>query len=496
MRGNDAVDRALTLIEERINEHISAAEVAGGVFFSKYHFERMFREVMGDSIMAYVVKRRMSLAARELIETKDTVLDIALRCGYNSHEGFTRAFKAHMGNSPQDYRRKNIAPSSQKHTVKERNAVQARKDYGTEEILKGIDELIAAIKATAADAVRRAESPYVGFFELIGRKAADIADGLKRGCEGTGLADDSFAAVIHRISIIKQIEDAAFYMNILAFNVGLFIARALPEQKEQLNPLALAYKDRAREAGEKTRHIAGLLQELAGLILEDMRSEVQEQVSRALEAGKQAAAGLRGYSYLKDEVNALVNDLSGLEYDAHIGKRLDDLMLRADIIAMTADIDALRAPGDGDMLKGLSRFMESLREARDCAMELVLPVTEPKVGRGTTKHFDDISYQGNILLFYTMGEVSFEKLGRGLTDEQKRSFNEIAGHIQDFIVYTQSVRESGGVREYGEIAGKLRLVCALMETQAEALAEKGGVIKYLSNEVKNLTQSMERCVKE
>ena len=77
------------MIEERIREKLTVEALARGVHFSKYHYQRMFREAVGDSVMGYVTRRKLALAAGELADTDSTVLEIALRYGYDSHEGFT-----------------------------------------------------------------------------------------------------------------------------------------------------------------------------------------------------------------------------------------------------------------------------------------------------------------------------------------------------------------------------------------------------------------------
>ena len=79
------------------------------VHFSKYHYQRIFREAVGDSVMGYVARRRISLAAMELARTDASVLKIALKYGYDSHEGFTRSFRSHMGITPTEYRKYHLS---------------------------------------------------------------------------------------------------------------------------------------------------------------------------------------------------------------------------------------------------------------------------------------------------------------------------------------------------------------------------------------------------
>lgn len=80
----------------------SAARAAG---YSLYHFCRLFALTTGLPPGEYVRKRRLSEAARELAETKTPVGRIAREYAFQSHEAFTRSFKALFGVSPERYRR-------------------------------------------------------------------------------------------------------------------------------------------------------------------------------------------------------------------------------------------------------------------------------------------------------------------------------------------------------------------------------------------------------
>ena len=97
--------QSLGIIEERIHEKLTVDALAQSLHFSRYHYQRLFREAVGESVMRYVARRRIALAAGELAGTNRSVLEIALRYGFDSHEGFCRRFKAAMGVSPTEYRR-------------------------------------------------------------------------------------------------------------------------------------------------------------------------------------------------------------------------------------------------------------------------------------------------------------------------------------------------------------------------------------------------------
>ena len=79
MNGKDPIFRSLAMIEDKIQERLTVEILAAGINLSKYHYQRIFREVVGDTVMGYVTRRKLYLAAEELAGTKDSVLEVALR---------------------------------------------------------------------------------------------------------------------------------------------------------------------------------------------------------------------------------------------------------------------------------------------------------------------------------------------------------------------------------------------------------------------------------
>src|SRR6202034_3803089 len=71
---------------------------------SRYHMSRVFAITMGCPIMRYVRGRRLTEAARALVDGAPDILNVALAVGYGSHEAFTRAFREQFGLTPEAVR--------------------------------------------------------------------------------------------------------------------------------------------------------------------------------------------------------------------------------------------------------------------------------------------------------------------------------------------------------------------------------------------------------
>ena len=106
------IQRTLDYIEENLHERITLEGLAELACFSPFHYHRVFQFLVGESVMEYVRKRRLTHAALRLLQSEDKVVDIAFDLGFQYHESFNRAFKKYYGRSPREYRSANVHPIS------------------------------------------------------------------------------------------------------------------------------------------------------------------------------------------------------------------------------------------------------------------------------------------------------------------------------------------------------------------------------------------------
>jgi AraC family transcriptional regulator len=96
--------RVLVHIQQHLDEPLPLDELAGIACFSAYHFHRVFKGMVGESVKEYVRRLRLERAAGQLKRGSPSILDIALQAGYESHEAFTRSFKTAFGAAPSQFR--------------------------------------------------------------------------------------------------------------------------------------------------------------------------------------------------------------------------------------------------------------------------------------------------------------------------------------------------------------------------------------------------------
>ena len=99
------VQKALWLVESNLRGTLSLDEVAHACHVSPFHLTRAFAAATGLSLMRYFRARRLTEAARALVNGADDILTLALDTGYGSHEAFTRAFRDQFGLTPEQVRR-------------------------------------------------------------------------------------------------------------------------------------------------------------------------------------------------------------------------------------------------------------------------------------------------------------------------------------------------------------------------------------------------------
>ncbi len=102
----DRILRTLEHIHTNLSGELDGPSLAAVAGFSPHHFHRVFRGIVGESVMEYTRRLRLEQAAMRLKYGQEGVLDVALGAGYQSHEGFTRAFTAHFGVAPTEFRRR------------------------------------------------------------------------------------------------------------------------------------------------------------------------------------------------------------------------------------------------------------------------------------------------------------------------------------------------------------------------------------------------------
>ena len=100
----DSLLPLLVHIQAHLEGDLSLAALSRKAGLSPFHLQRRFKAAIGETPKAYTERLRLERAAFRLLVHDSNVLDIALQCGFQTHETFLRAFRRRFGRAPSEYR--------------------------------------------------------------------------------------------------------------------------------------------------------------------------------------------------------------------------------------------------------------------------------------------------------------------------------------------------------------------------------------------------------
>lgn len=150
MRGEPGtLTPVLVYIQANLDDQLDLDSLSARAGLSASHFHRQFKAAIGETPSDYVTRLRLERGAFRLQLQDASILQIALDCGFQNHETFTRAFQRVFGQSPTAYRASRRAPHP-------RNAAPARAPSG------------AAKAAISATKVIRLREAHLAFLRHVG----------------------------------------------------------------------------------------------------------------------------------------------------------------------------------------------------------------------------------------------------------------------------------------------------------------------------------------
>ncbi|HCS38001.1 MAG TPA: hypothetical protein DIW44_00240 [Anaerolineaceae bacterium] len=102
--------QAIEFIESHLKEDIDVAQIADAAGYSLFHFMRKFNQVVHHTPYDYLMRRRLTEAAKALIRSDLRIIDIAQDFGFNDQETFSRVFRKMFQMTPSQCRKENGIP--------------------------------------------------------------------------------------------------------------------------------------------------------------------------------------------------------------------------------------------------------------------------------------------------------------------------------------------------------------------------------------------------
>ncbi len=100
-----SLKKAIDYIDSHLSEELSLEKISSIAELSPNYFSNIFREQTGVKLWDYIGEKRIILATQLLIEyPNDSIISVALKCGFNNCPNFNRAFKKFTGQTPKKYK--------------------------------------------------------------------------------------------------------------------------------------------------------------------------------------------------------------------------------------------------------------------------------------------------------------------------------------------------------------------------------------------------------
>jgi AraC family transcriptional regulator len=127
------INRVIDYLEANIDDDLSLETLSGVANFSKYHFHRIFRAMVGETLNQFIQRIRLEKAATQLkFNPKKSITEIAFDCGFSGSAAFARAFKDAFQMSASEWRSEGQSSESKIRKTKRKNSQTSgknRKDF-------------------------------------------------------------------------------------------------------------------------------------------------------------------------------------------------------------------------------------------------------------------------------------------------------------------------------------------------------------------------------
>jgi len=184
------INKAMDYIEENIDKNLSLKEVSQIACFSPFHFHRLFSAYAGETVNAFIQRKRIEKISSLIMQKDDTPLStLASMYGFNSPSSLSRTFKKYYGVSPTELMKMDVNRFSKIRKVDSKNG---KEKIRVEKYICNIDNLkqwlLMRTKVEVKDlpAMDVVYIPHVGSFDQIG----EVYEQLFRWAGPKGILSD------------------------------------------------------------------------------------------------------------------------------------------------------------------------------------------------------------------------------------------------------------------------------------------------------------------
>ncbi len=102
--GSSRIDKVKEFVTANCEKDLTLNEIADVAGMSPTSFSRFFKSATGKTLTSYILEIRLGIAARDLVNTANTISEICYSSGFNNISNFNRLFKRSKGITPREFR--------------------------------------------------------------------------------------------------------------------------------------------------------------------------------------------------------------------------------------------------------------------------------------------------------------------------------------------------------------------------------------------------------
>lgn len=131
----ERMNKVVLYIENHLDEVLNIRELSSLSCYSEFHFHRLFRSYVGESVYGYRKRLLLERAVKQLLHSSEMITDIAFNCGYDNQASFNKAFKNQYSYAPSQVRKLKVL--MQKHTIN----FNSERQIDMKPVIKSIDDI-------------------------------------------------------------------------------------------------------------------------------------------------------------------------------------------------------------------------------------------------------------------------------------------------------------------------------------------------------------------
>lgn len=142
----ERITLVLNYIQDHLYEDINLDTLASISYFSPYHFHRIFKGMVGETVGEYTRRLKLERAAIDLSQTSKRVTDIAFEANYETVESFSRAFAGQFKLTPNLFRKERMKFNEHKAQLFHNKILKGEKNMLDVKIIKKETQKVAYVR--------------------------------------------------------------------------------------------------------------------------------------------------------------------------------------------------------------------------------------------------------------------------------------------------------------------------------------------------------------